>query len=80
MATLQVRDLPPPLYQRLKREAEREHRSLTQQAIQCLRRGLGEERDPRERRRALIDSLADHLLPSEGLADPVALIREDRER
>jgi len=40
MPALQVRDLPDDLYDELKAQALRENRSLTQQAIVVLRKGL----------------------------------------
>lgn len=36
MATLTVKNIPDPLYKRLKRQAARRHRSLNQEIISCL--------------------------------------------
>jgi hypothetical protein len=41
MPSLQVRDLPEAIYRKLLNEAEKEHRSLAQQAIAVLAIGLG---------------------------------------
>jgi plasmid stability protein len=41
MAILQIRDLPDDLYADLRREAERSHRSISQQAIVELRKAQG---------------------------------------
>jgi len=81
MPLLQIRDLPEHLHRKLAAEAAKEHRSLSQQAIATLAKGLEVEADPKARRRealrraALIDSSQTRRLP-----DPVKLIREDRNR
>ena len=56
-ATLQVRELPGALYETLKREAQRDHRSLSQEAIMVLYRGLQLNPETQERRRVLLDRL-----------------------
>lgn len=47
MATLKIKDFPDALYKRLKEQAQREHRTVAQQAIhvldQFLEQGLGKE-------------------------------------
>ena len=40
MASLQVRELPENIYSLLKRRAEAEHRSIAQEAIVLLAKGL----------------------------------------
>ena len=81
MPSLQVRELPEPLFQKLKMEAERQHRSLAQQAVVALERGLGQEGDPRTRRRRVLDSLVERApIDTHSLPDPATLIREDRDR
>jgi len=82
MASLQVRELPTVVYGELKRAAEREHRSLSQQALVVLKKGLRMEEDPKERRQRILDEIAQNPVTSEGdrLSDPAGLIREDRER
>lgn len=40
MAALLIKDLPPRLHQRLKAEARRQRRSMTQQALALLEQGL----------------------------------------
>jgi len=82
MPSLQVRELPEHLYRTLCHEAEASHRSIAQQAVATLARGLSLELDPRTRRKALLAALregAEQQVPS-GLPDPALLIREDRER
>lgn len=83
MPSLQVRDLPEAIYLKLADEAEREHRSLAQQAVAVLARGLGLSEDPRERRRKLFEHIEKNpiqYLGSRSADDIVALIREDRDR
>ena len=82
MAILQVRDLPDQIYEKLKSEAQRKHRSLSQQAIITLAKGLDTPYNPKERRAILIDSLKTEKLYNKEykLSDPVKIIREDRER
>ena len=78
---LQVRDVPEHIYRRLVREAEKERRSLAQQAVAVLAKGLAVEIDPKARRRealrkaATIDRSQTRNLPS-----AVQMIREDRNR
>ena len=82
MATLQVRELPEPIYEELRRSARSEHRSLSQEAVVVLARGLGLCGDPRERRRKLLREIKTPILQGPGgeLAEPAVLIREDRRR
>jgi plasmid stability protein len=79
MPSLQIRDLPEDVYRALAMRAEREGRSLAQQALHELRKMP--ELEARERRRGLIDTLR-RRRPDPRLArapDAVALIREDRD-
>jgi plasmid stability protein len=82
MATLQVRDLPDQIYEKLKKEAREKHRSLAQQAIVTLAKGLDTSYDARERRSLLLDNLHKEKNDQKryNLSDPVKIIREDRER
>jgi hypothetical protein len=79
MPILQVRDMPPALLGKLRLAAEREHRSLSRQAVVALEGALQGPVSPKDRRRALLGCVA----PPGGAAkgpDPVALVREDRTR
>lgn len=82
MPSLQVRDVPIVLYNKLKDEANLKHRSLAQQAVITLAKGLNVQLDAKERRRTLLAEIEAMELPpgTENLPDPVDLIREDRER
>lgn len=78
MPTLQIRDLPDDVYQRVAAAAQAEHRSLSQQAVVELRRALGLANA--DRHTALVQRLrsCDRRLPVSAQS-PEALLREDRE-
>jgi plasmid stability protein len=80
MPSLQIRDLPDDVYQALTFRAEREHRSLAQQAIVELRRMP--ELLARERRRRVIAEIRATLPARRRKLDPApeSLIRNDRDR
>ncbi len=82
MPNLQVRDLPENIYNRIKELAEEERRSITQQTIILLEKALEIEKENKRRRKRLLDQIAEENKESEreAPADPVPLIREDRER
>ena len=62
-------------------EAKEEHRSLAQQTVEVLARGLHVESDAKARRKAVLQEIrADGSLQKLKLSDPVKLIREDRQR
>jgi len=83
MPSLQVRDLPVNIYQRLQRKAKAEHRSLAQEAVITLARGMETGVSHKERRRKLLQAIGEQPCCSAEKAtaiDPVQLVREDRER
>lgn len=82
MPSLQVRELPEKIYLQLCHEAEVQHRSIAQQAVATLARGLQLELDPKSRRKALLTQInADPIkLNVKSPVNPAQLIREDRER
>ena len=80
MAVLQIRDLPDHVYEKLKAEAAREHRSLAQQAVAVLERALSLEPSPKTRRERLVKELLARDVPQTPKLDPVTSIREDRDR
>ncbi len=82
MKTLQIRDLPDHIYRRLAEQAERERRSLAQQAIVVLNRGLNVEvTEYKQRLRSVLEgrSKIDRKI-TEKLPSFVDSIREDRDR
>lgn len=81
MPTLQIRDLPEEIYRKLVRQAEKERRSLSQEAVIVLARCIGHEDAPRERRREILRRLlAEPAVLDRDLPDPAVLVREDRDR
>ena len=82
MPSIQVRDLPEQIYRKLRINAKKDHRSLSQQAIVTLKKGLGIDENPKERRRMLVDQILsrEEVIDSEKLDDPTSLIRKDRDR
>lgn len=81
MPLIQVRDVPEHMYRLLAEQAERERRSLAQQVVAVLARGLRVDIDAKARRRALLDAiLPDSSKQTGKLTDPVRMIREDRRR
>jgi hypothetical protein len=78
---LQVRDVPEHIHRRLAELAEKERRSLAQQAVAVLAKGLEVEVDPKARRRKVLEEAKRlDLGRGKSLPDFVKLIREDRER
>ncbi len=78
MPTLQVRDLPEELYQKMLYLAEKEHRSLTQTTIVLLKEGLERRLADTERRRDLLRNFSGIGVETTGLPDAETLLREDR--
>jgi len=81
MPLLQVRDFPEDIYEEIIYEARRQNRTIAQQTIVLIKKGLDEEISNQERRRLLIERSGCRSIP-EGVKalDYVKLIREDRER
>ena len=82
MPSIQVRDLPEQIYNKIKNNAQKDHRSLSQQVIVTLKKGLGIDENPKERRRILVDQIMSRRVAFDiaKLENPVNLIREDRDR
>ncbi len=82
MPGLQIRDLPEQVYRTLSQAANRDHRSLTQQAVAVLARGLGLPEDPRARREHLLERIRSRARTVAGKdwPSPADLVREDRQR
>lgn len=83
MPSLQVRELPENIYRQLKKRAQSDHRSLSQEAIAILAEGLNTSVSPKQRRTKLLQQIAEQPKSNNKMAsapDPVALIREDRKR
>lgn len=81
MPLIQVRDVPDHIYRLLAEEAAKEHRSLAQQTMAVLARGLQVELDARARRRKVLSAIASgDRSRQRTLSDPARLIRKDRHR
>lgn len=79
MPTLQVRDLPEDIYRKLSYFAEKEHRSLAQEAIVLLRDGLENKLSNKGRRKKLLEDFKGLGIDNQNLPDPAELIRDDRD-
>ena len=78
---MQIRDVPEHIYRLLVEQAAKERRSLAQQAVAVLARGLEVEVDAKARRRKILQMIkAASPTQKRKLSDPVKLIRQDRER
>ncbi len=82
MPSLQVRELPEQIYKKLQAQAQKEHRSFSQQAIVTITRGLGLDENPKKRRTELLNNILNNPIKMKGsnIIDPVDLVREDRNR
>jgi len=85
VATLYVRDMPDKLYERLKKRAADEGRSISQEAVRLLRLGLLAARPrPDPEFRAWLEWVTEQRerWAREGrkFPDSTTLIREDRDR
>ena len=82
MPSLQVRELPDPIYKKLSELAHKEHRSIVQQAVVLLAKGLNVEGSREARRRQILDEIKAQSdeLKKYSLKDPAKIIREERER
>ena len=81
MTTLQVREVPTAVYGALTEASKREHRSLAQQTLVTLERGLGMTEDPVKRRGRILQQISESAPPhGDAFPDPAELVREDRQR
>jgi hypothetical protein len=82
MPLLQVRDFPADIYAEVAFDAHAQHRTIAQQIIVLVQKGLGEEESNRERvKRTLEEIKAMPAVSDEVRAiDVVQLIHEGRER
>ena len=81
MPLLQVRDFPQDVYDEIKFEAKQQSRTIAQQIIVLIKKGLCEEISNKERRRRLLEEVRMWSVPEKAKeVDAVKLIREDRAR
>jgi predicted nuclease of restriction endonuclease-like RecB superfamily len=81
MPLLQVRDCPDDIYKKIIVVAKKQNRTIAQQVLVLLEKGLGQEQSNLERRRQLLEKINSRSI-NEKIQDidAVALIREDRNR
>ena len=81
MPLLQVRECPEDIYRKISYVAKNENRTIAQQVVVLLEKGLGQSESNMERRKRLIEKLETREISSEiKKIDPVSLIREDRDK
>ncbi|GHU50883.1 hypothetical protein FACS1894200_10640 [Spirochaetia bacterium] len=81
MPLLQVQDFPDDVYKELSFVAQKEHRTIAQQTIVFIQRGLGKAETNKERRRRVLEEIMAQNVPEAAKSvDVVTLIREDHER
>ncbi len=82
MPSLQVREMPAALYGTLQEEARHEHRSLAQQAIVTLARGMNITKDQSKRRKILLETITESKIcpPNQKLSDVATVVNTDRNR
>ena len=80
MPLIQVRDAPEHIYRLLAKQAEEERRSLAQQVVAVLARGLNAEIDAKGRRRKILQAIQAGGIQTSKVSDPAKLIHEDRRR
>ena len=81
MPLLQVRDCPDDIYKQIIVVAKKQNRTIAQQVLVLLEKGLRQEQSNIERRKQLIERIQSRNIDKKvKLIDAVALIREDRDR
>ena len=81
MPLLQVRDFPNDVYDAIKLEAKQQNRTIAQQTIVLIKKGLNQEISNQERRQRLLERTMQRNVPDSAKKfDFVKAIREDRER
>ena len=80
MPTIQVRNIPNDMYMLIQYLAAQEQRSIAEQTIILLKESLNNSNANKNRRRMTLKKMEDLAIPDVLLPDPVALLREDRER
>jgi hypothetical protein len=81
MSLLQVRECPEDIYREITLVARNENRTIAQQVVVLLKKGLDQKESNIERRKHLLEKIESRKIPNKVKAiDAVALIREDRDR
>ncbi len=81
MPLLQVRGCPEDLYKKIALVAKRQNRTIAQQVVVLLEKGLGQEESNKARRTRLLAKVGKRHVPEETKAiNAVALVREERDK
>ncbi len=81
MPLLQVRDCPEDIYKKISLHAKRQNRTIAQQILVLLEKGLGQELSNIERRKILLERISERIITEKVMQiNDVELIREDRNR
>jgi hypothetical protein len=81
MPLLQVRDCPEDIYKKISINARKQNRTIAQQILIILEKGLGQEQSNIERRKTILGKISMRKIdPRVYEIDDVALLREDRNR
>ncbi len=81
MPLLQVRECPEDVYQKISVAAKHQNRTIAQQVIVLLQKGLGQDQSNTDRRKSVLEKIKKREISADVKAiDPVVLIREDRDR
>jgi hypothetical protein len=81
MPLLQVRDFPDDVYEEIIFEAHRQNRTIAQQTVILIKKGLGEEVSNKERRRLAVErTFSRHIPQNVKTVDYIKFVREDRDR
>jgi hypothetical protein len=81
MPLLQVRDFPEDIYEEITFEAHRQNRTIAQQTIILIKKGLGEEMSNKERRILAVERTFARNVPQDVKSvDYIKFVREDRDR
>ena len=81
MPLLQVRNCPEDIYEKISTHAKQQNRTIAQQILVTLEKGLDQEQPNNERRRKLLERISSRKIPySVNKISDIELIREDRNR
>ena len=81
MPLLQVRECPEDIYRKIMYAAKVENRTIAQQTVVLLEKGLGQQETNMSRRKNLLDRIQKRRIPEAIKAvDTALLVREERDR
>jgi hypothetical protein len=81
MPLLQVRDCPEDVYEKISKDAKKKNRTIAQQVLVLLEKGLGQEKPNIERRKELLAKIESRTVSKKVHdIDDVNILREDRNR